>query len=470
MKEKPCKICGKMFVPDCPSNKICKDVHYAKCPICNKDIIWNSTRVVEPCSKECRKELTKRKNIAKYGVEHPMQSKEVQANHKQAMLEKYGVESPLQSKEIKQRAIESNRKKFGVDWALSSKTVKEKARITMIERYGAPTTLESTLLREKVEQTCLEKYGVSNIAQYKDSSTKLTNANFLSYAAKHTKVFPYLSIMDIFMSKLDERGIDSTCCFRLGDMNYDIKLIDNPVLIEIDNTLIHNSIIKDRRLEKGVSNYWHKLKTQVANDNGYRCIHVFDWDDWDSIINLIAPKKPIYARNCTIYKLQSKVADEFLNKYHLQGTVKGQTLCLGLVHEGELLQVMTFGKPRYNQNYYCELLRLCTKPGIALVGGANKLFKYATKTMGLEEIISYCDLSKFNGDVYERIGMKLKTITEPQEIWSKDDKKITANLLRQRGYDQLFNANYGKGTSNEQLMLEHGWLPVYDCGQAVYIY
>ena len=470
MKEKPCKICGKMFIPECPSNKICKDTHYAKCPICQRDIVWNSTRAVEPCSKECRKELTKRKNIAKYGVEHPMQSKEVQAHHKQAMIDKYGVESPLQSKEIKQRAIESNRKKFGVDWALSSKVVKEKSKATMIERYGAPTTLESTLLREKVEQTCLEKYGVSNIAQYKDSSTRLTSSNYIYYATKQTRVFPYTSIIEVFMSKLEEYGIDSTCCFRLGDMNYDIKITDQPILLEIDNTPIHNSILKDNKLYGGISNNNHKLKTRVATEHGYRCIHVFDWDDWNSIIDLVTPKKPVYARNCIIYKLQTKVADEFLNSYHLQGTVKGQTLCLGLVYKGELLQVMTFGKPRYNNNYYCELLRLCTKPGIALVGGANRLFSYATKVMGLEEIISYCDLSKFSGSVYERIGMKLKTITEPQEIWSKGDKKITANLLRQRGYDQLFNTNYGKGTSNTELMLQNGWLPVYDCGQAVYTY
>ena len=66
--------------------------------------------------------------------------------------------------------------------------------------------------------------------------------------------------------------------------------------------------------------------------------------------------------------------------------------------------------------------------------------------------------------------MKFLTWTEPQEIWSKGTQKITANLLRARGYDQLFGTNYGKGTSNDQLMLEHGWLPVYDCGQKVYVY
>ena len=129
---------------------------------------------------------------------------------------------------------------------------------------------------------------------------------------------------------------------------------------------------------------------------------------------------------------------------------------------------MTFGKPRYDKHHSVELLRLCTKPGYTVAGGASRLFKFATENYGLSDIISYCDLSKFSGDIYETIGMHLIRTTPPQEIWSRGNQKITANLLRQRGYDQLFKTNYGKGTSNEQLMIENGWLPVYDCGQLVY--
>ena len=66
--------------------------------------------------------------------------------------------------------------------------------------------------------------------------------------------------------------------------------------------------------------------------------------------------------------------------------------------------------------------------------------------------------------------MKLVRQTPPQEIWSKHEEHVTANLLRQRGYDQLFKTNYGKGSDNEQLMLENGWLPVYDCGMKVFEY
>ena len=64
--------------------------------------------------------------------------------------------------------------------------------------------------------------------------------------------------------------------------------------------------------------------------------------------------------------------------------------------------------------------------------------------------------------------MQLDHYSTPAKVWSKYPNKITDNLLRQRGYDQLFGTNYGKGTSNEQLMIQNGWLPVYDCGQAVY--
>ena len=58
----------------------------------------------------------------------------------------------------------------------------------------------------------------------------------------------------------------------------------------------------------------------------------------------------------------------------------------------------------------------------------------------------------------------------PSCIWSKNDSKITNNLLNQRGFDQLFHTTYGKGTSNRQLMIENGWLEVFDCGQNLFVY
>ena len=47
-------------------------------------------------------------------------------------------------------------------------------------------------------------------------------------------------------------------------------------------------------------------------------------------------------------------------------------------------------------------------------------------------------------------------------------KHFTDNLVRQRGIDQLLGTNYGKGTSNEELLRENGFVEIYDAGQSTF--
>jgi len=139
---------------------------------------------------------------------------------------------------------------------------------------------------------------------------------------------------------------------------------------------------------------------------------------------------------------------------------------------------MTFGKPRYNRNFQWELLRYCSIKSIT--GGAERIFRHFVQDFNPESVISYCDYSKFQGRVYKKLGFELKDEdVEPSRHWHyvgsvKYDSglrlHITDNLLRQRGFDQLFHTSYGKGTLNEELMIAEGYLPVYDCGQGVYIW
>nr|DAJ50873.1 MAG TPA: endonuclease-like protein [Caudoviricetes sp.] len=462
-KKKKCSICGDLFLPEKPSSKICKKIHYNCCPICGKQIEWNSTRQVEPCSKECKKEATRRRNREKYGCDHPMQNKDVQQNHKKAMLAKYGVESPLQSSEIREKVINTNRQKFGADWALGSAEIVQKSQQTMLERYGGKTTMESPELREKAVSTFKERYGEYTPAKVRRFREQAEATNLSKYGFKNP-----MSNTDVY-NKLTQLGLNPSFEFYVSNMFYDVAIESSNVLIEVNPTYTHNTI-GNRENPKGLSPEYHLNKTQNAAQHGYRCIHIFDWDDTNKVVSMLAPKKKIYARKCQLYRLRKEVAVEFLNKYHLQGSCRGQLLCLGLVFQDELVQVMTFGKPRYDKKHAVELLRLCTKSEVAVIGGASKLFSYATSEYGLSDIISYCDLSKFDGSVYEKIGMKKIRTTPPQEVWSREADKITANLLRAKGYDQIFKTHYGKGTSNEQLMLENGWLPVYDCGQAVYLF
>jgi hypothetical protein len=131
---------------------------------------------------------------------------------------------------------------------------------------------------------------------------------------------------------------------------------------------------------------------------------------------------------------------------------------------------MTFGTPRYNGNYQWELLRYCSSCNV--IGGGMKLFQAFIKEHNPTSIISYCDTSKFVGKVYKDLGFTLKYSGKPSKHWYcyRTGEHFTDALVRQRGVDQLLGTNYGKGTSNNELLIQHNFVPIYDCGQSSYIW
>ena len=275
---------------------------------------------------------------------------------------------------------------------------------------------------------------------------------------------------EIFSNLLKGSNILFEREFSLDKYSYDFKI--GEILVEINPSVTHNSTWSPFKHRPPQTKNYHYLKTKISNDKGYRCIHVWDWDNLDKIVNIFLPKEKVYARDCIIKEIDNKVLDSFLESYHFQGTCKNQSIKLGLYYRDKLIQVITFGKPRYNKNYEYELLRLCTLPCYIVTGGSEKLFNYFIQKYKPFGIISYCDNSKFTGEVYKKLGFILKDKGQPSKHWYniKTKKHITDNLLRQRGFDQLFNTSYGKGTSNEVLMKNSGFIEIYDCGQSTYIY
>ena len=310
--------------------------------------------------------------------------------------------------------------------------------------------------QSKFISTCQEKYGV-NYPCLLDEAQK-AQGEIISKINRQ------------FCELLKENSINYTLEKRFVNTSFDIELPKQNILIEIDPTYTHTVIgnhYNNWQYNEKMIEY-HLNKTNIAIQNGYHCIHIWDWDNWNKILQLIKPKQKLYARKLQLKEIDKKEANIFINSYHLQNNCYGNQINLGLFDNDQLVQIMTFGKPRYNKNYQYELLRLCSHSDYMIVGGAEKLFKHFITKYKPESIISYCDVSKFIGNVYEHLDMTLKQQTKPTKIWSKGKNYVTDALLRQRGYDQLFKTNYGKGTSNEELMLSNNWKPIYDCGQKVF--
>ena len=312
-------------------------------------------------------------------------------------------------------------------------------------------------IAKSLKETFLDKYGVECYWQTPDCKK--------SFASVHS------SYNDAFANLLEEYNINYEREFSISRYSYDFKV--GNILIEINPFATHNSTWSPFGNAPKDKNY-HQDKTKIVIENGYRCINVWDWDNIDKIVSLLLPKEKIYARKCHIKLIDDvSVVDSFLNIYHLQETCKGQLICLGLYFENKLVQLMTFGKPRYNKNYEYELLRLCSDSNYIIVGGAEKLFKYFISNYFPKSIISYCDNSKFSGDVYYRLGMSLSKYGTPSAHWYSPElnKHITDNLLRQQGFDRLLGkdfGSFGKNTDNEELMIFHGFVKIFDCGQSVF--
>lgn len=371
---------------------------------------------------------------------------EFKYKRQQTWMNKYGVDNPSKSSEIREKMGRTMFLHYGVTEAFASPEIRAKAEQTMLERYGVKNASYSIELMKKAEQACLDRYGkVARMSKVNDKFAQLLMSEGIQFER--------------------EKFIYNGQIARWFDFCIESKKI----VVEIDPTYTHNCLGNHWDC-RGLSKDYHYAKSKLAEEFGYHCIHVFDWDDPHKIINMLKPAKAIQAKDCQIWILNKEASQSFLSNNHMYGNCRGQIFRVGLVKDDELVQIVTFGKSTFNKSYDVQIMRIATKVGYEVVGGYSKIFQWVVDNYGLSSIIAYCDRSKFTGDAYEGMGMKLHHISPPQEIWSKGKERITGNLLRKHGYDRIFHTNYGKGTSSELLMLQNGWLPVYDCGQAIYVY
>lgn len=389
-----------------------------------------------------------------YGAQNPLQSDEIMNKVKQTNLERYGVEHPMQSIEIQEKSRNTLLNNYGVDNPMKSEEIVERLKDTNIKRYGVEYTLQSEEVKEKVSQTCQEKYGVPWACMRPE-------ARNYSNDSGPNKAFEELLI---------NHGIPYEREYHISIYSYDFRVGD--LLIEVNPSATHNIMwcpFGDH--ETRITEDYHQKKSFLAEQNGFCCIHIFDWDDPEKIIrSILIEREKVHARKCVISKVSKEDCTRFLMNNHLQGSCKEQSIRLGLYYKGELVSIMTFGKPRYNKNYQYELLRYCSSKSV--IGGAQKIFKHFIREYLPESIISYCDRSKFRGDIYQKLEFVLKAKNIPSKHWYsyKENRHITDNMLRQKGYDLLFNESYGKGTSNEGLIIQRGYLPIFDCGQDTYVW
>lgn len=259
----------------------------------------------------------------------------------------------------------------------------------------------------------------------------------------------------------------------LGGMELDLYYKDKSFAIEFNGSYWHNDNIKDRN--------YHKNKTLRCLNKGIRLIHIFDYE-WFSdstklkLIKLIEScicnnSKIVYARNTEVKEISFAEAKEFLIKYHLQNSATS-SINIGLFDCNELIGVMTFNTPRFDNEAEYELVRLAYKNNVNVIGGSEKMFKYFLDVYKPASIISYCNIAKFTGAVYERLGFKFIGYTIPNYVWYDLNRNVVLNRYKTTKKKLLeeYDIEDGPEVTEDSIMKSLGFLKIYDCGNAKYLF
>ena len=146
---------------------------------------------------------------------------------------------------------------------------------------------------------------------------------------------------------------------------------------------------------------------------------------------------------------------EFLNSNHYQGYI-ASSWCKGLYDGDTLIELMSFGIPRFNKRYDYELLRLCTLKDCQVYGGASRLLKHFRESKPVyTSILSYCNESKFSGKVYESLGFE-KISKCRSYHYEKDGVSYHRSHFQRWKLFQLY-PQYGEEYTEKDIMQKEGY-------------
>lgn len=253
-----------------------------------------------------------------------------------------------------------------------------------------------------------------------------------------------------------------------NEFELDIYLPDKNIAIEFNGNYWHSIINKYKD--------YHQLKTIQCRQYDIRLIHIFEyeWENSNEVIksylkDILQGTKKLYARNFEIQEVNKLDAMNFLKSNHLQGYAQS-SINIALTMNNEIFAIMTFDRPRFNSQYQFELIRMAFKNGISIIGGAERLFKHFLNKYNPENVVSYCDISKFSGNTYMKLGFDDIKLTEPNYVWYK----IHTNDILTRYQTQkqnLIKKGLGtEGQTEDEIMESIGYAKIYNSGNLRFVW
>ena len=187
------------------------------------------------------------------------------------------------------------------------------------------------------------------------------------------------------------------------------------------------------------------------------------------LLSMFGKTRRIHARECEVQPLTKPQLFAYLKQHHLHVPTAAKTK-LGLVREGELVAVASFGKQcpidRGGRRWQsAELIRFCNATGTTVVGGLSKLIKHYTRTFSPEDIMTYADREWSSGGSYRRLKFKEVGVREGQTFWVQPGTLQRFYPHEHAAVQQEAGLDYW----NEESLLEQGWTRLRNRGSLKFI-
>ena len=436
-----------------------------------KDIRERTSITRSNFSEEKKKDIRERTSQTKLNFSEE-KKKDILNKMKHTCIERYGVDNIFKNKEYIKECVKN---KYGVDNIFKKKEyIKQKLK----EKYGV--TNSTYIDKPKFVIDILNNENkFKDMIKYNDLKSVNDIMNYLNVSdfcvLQHLKKYNIQGLINRNVSHYEDDITEWLKSFNINVINnkkmlngkeIDIFLPDYNIGIEFNGNYWHCDELLDKK--------YHQQKSLTAKNKEIFLYHIFEYEwkkDEEKIKNhllniLNLNKNKIYARKCVIKEIKdNQIKKEFLNKNHLQGDDKS-AIKIGLYYDNQLVEIMTFCKPRFNNNYQYELSRLCTISGCNVIGGANKLFNYFVKNYNPKSIISYSNFAKNKGNIYNKLGFDYINLTNPNYVWSKNDI-ILSRYQTQKS--KLLKDGF-TGNTEDEIMKSQGFFKIYDCGNMVFEY
>lgn len=516
------KECENLYISQKLKSRNPVSPKYGKCVICGQQFELHHPYTQKTCSPKCRGiyrkqsgiaelvyEKSKQTNLVKYGKENPGQVPEFIAKRDSKCKELYGDSKVLRLKKFQLKSKSTVKLHYGVDHPMHSDDVKAKLRATMKGKYGVDNYFKSF---EHIQSSITDSSKAENWIAFKSNPIEYIKTNFSNkpnirdlcdnLGVTDTRIYDILvehngqSYIKHFSSIMESDVKNFLDSLELGCeiIQHDRKLISPyevdlyipkyKLAIECNPAITHNSSVGDQFGGDPKPVQYHKLKSRMCKDNGVLLFHIFGWE-WKSrrpivesmIRNLLNMSDKIYARQCYIKESTYEETRNFLESNHRQGFASYK-YSIGLYSKSnnQLVSLMTFGKLRNAQgrkdddNNSIELLRFCNLLNTTVVGGSSKLFKYFVNNYNSEfdKIVSFSDIAHTSGKLYSILGFHKVNESDPGYVWvcRSNENMYSRIQCQKRNLRKLFNDDTIdiENKTERQIMLEHGYVQVFDSG------